>query len=87
MKLKNNIVTMRKVEVIKKDSMVEEVHFPDEEDEEEQEEVYLDAIHVERKDTSLGNVPGERTEEELKHTLSKHRSMWKKKLHKEEGTS
>jgi hypothetical protein len=38
MKLTNNIVTMRKVEVIKKENMVEEVHFPEEEYEEELEE-------------------------------------------------
>jgi hypothetical protein len=36
MKLTNNIVTMRKVEVLKKDNMEEEVCFP--EDEEEPEE-------------------------------------------------
>jgi hypothetical protein len=30
MKLKNNIVTMRKVEFLKKDNMVEEVFFPEE---------------------------------------------------------
>jgi hypothetical protein len=32
--LKNNIVTMRRLEVLKKDSMGEEVHFPEEEPEE-----------------------------------------------------
>jgi hypothetical protein len=38
MKLTNNIVTMRKVEVLRKDNMVEEVHFLEEEEEEESEE-------------------------------------------------
>jgi hypothetical protein len=39
MKLKNNIVTMRKVEVLRKDKMEEEDIFPEEEEEEELEEV------------------------------------------------
>jgi hypothetical protein len=38
MKLKNNIVTMRKVEVLRKDKMEEEDIFPEEEEEEEPEE-------------------------------------------------
>jgi hypothetical protein len=42
---------------------------------------------VENKDTSLGNVLRETKKEEVKHTLLKHRSMWKKKKQKEEGTS
>jgi len=39
MKLANNIVTMIKVEFLKKDNMVEEAIFPEEEEEEELEEV------------------------------------------------
>jgi hypothetical protein len=39
MKLTNNIVTMRKVEVLKKDNMEEESLFPEVEEEEEPEEV------------------------------------------------
>jgi hypothetical protein len=42
---------------------------------------------VEKKDTNLGNVPREKEEEEEKHTLLKHRSMWKQKQQKEERTS
>jgi hypothetical protein len=38
MKLKNIIVTMRKVEVIEKENIEEEVLFPEEEEEEEIEE-------------------------------------------------
>jgi hypothetical protein len=38
MKLKNNIVTMRKVEVLRKDKMEEEDIFSEEEEEEEPEE-------------------------------------------------
>jgi hypothetical protein len=85
MKLTNNIVTMRKVEVLKKDNMEEEALFPEEE--EEPEEVKLDVIPVENQGTSLGNVPRERKKEEVKHTLLKHRSMWKQKQQKEERTS
>jgi hypothetical protein len=36
MKLTNNIVTMRKVEVLKKDNMEEEFLFPEEEEEPEE---------------------------------------------------
>jgi hypothetical protein len=36
MKLTNNIVTMRKVEVLRKENMVEEVCFPEEEEEPEE---------------------------------------------------
>jgi hypothetical protein len=70
------------VEVLKKDNMEEGVLFP--EDEEEPEEVKLDVIPAENQDTSLGNVPRERKKREAKHTLLKHRSMWKQK---EERTS
>jgi hypothetical protein len=38
MKLTNNIVTMRRVEVLKKDNMEEDALFPEEEEEEEPEE-------------------------------------------------
>jgi hypothetical protein len=38
MKFRNNIVTMRKVEILKKDNMVEKVIFPEEEEEEEPED-------------------------------------------------
>jgi hypothetical protein len=38
MKLTNSIVTMRNMEFLKKENMVEEVRFPEEEDEEEPEE-------------------------------------------------
>jgi hypothetical protein len=85
MKLENNIVTLRKVEVLRKDNMEEEALFPEEE--EEPEEVKLDVIPVENQGTSLGNVPRERKKEEVKHTLLKHRSMWKQKQQKEERTS
>jgi hypothetical protein len=44
MKLANNIVTMKKVEVLRKENMEEEAHFL--EDEEELEEVKLDVIPV-----------------------------------------
>jgi hypothetical protein len=45
MKLENNIVTQRKVEVLRKDNMEEESLFPEEE--EEPEEVKLNVIPVE----------------------------------------
>jgi hypothetical protein len=41
---------------------------------------------VEKKDTNLGNVLTEKEKVE-KHTLPKHRSMWKQKQQKEEETS
>jgi hypothetical protein len=85
MKLVNNIVTLRKVEFLKKDNMEEEALFPEEE--EEPEEVKLDVMPVENQDTSLGNVLRGRKKEEEKHTLLKHRSMWKKKQQKKERTS
>jgi hypothetical protein len=45
MKLANNIVAMKKVDVLRKKNMEEEAHFL--EDEEEPEEVKLDVIPVE----------------------------------------
>jgi hypothetical protein len=87
LKLTNNIVTMRRVEVLKKDNMEEEVLFPEVEEEEEPEEAWLNAIPVEKKDINLGNVPTEREKEAEKHTLLKHRNMWKQKQQKEEETS
>ena len=53
------------------------------EDEEETEEVKLDVMPVENQGTILGNVPRERKNEEEKHTLLKHKSMWKQKQQKE----
>jgi hypothetical protein len=79
MKLANIIVTLKKVEFLKKDNMEEEALFP--------EEVKLDVIPVENHGTNLGNVLRERKKEEVKHKLLKHRSMWKKKKQKEERTS
>jgi hypothetical protein len=81
MKMENNIVTHRKVEVLRKDNMEEESLFI--EDEEALEEVMLDLMPVENQGTSLGNVPREIKEEE-RHTLLKHISMWKNKHQKEE---
>jgi hypothetical protein len=77
MKLENNIVTQIKVEFINKDNMEEEDIFPEEEEEPKEEK--LDVILVENQGTSLGNVSRERKKEEVKHTLLKHISMWKKK--------
>ena len=68
---------MIKVEVLKKDNMEEEVIFL--EDEEEPEEAKLNVIPMENKDTNIGNIPRERKKEEVKHTLLKHRIMWKQK--------
>jgi hypothetical protein len=67
--------------------MEEEALFLEEEEEEEPEEAWLNVIPVEKKDTNLGNVLTEKEEESEKHTLLKHRSMWKQKQQKEEGTS
>jgi hypothetical protein len=76
MKLENNIVTLIKVEVLRKDNMEEEVIFLEEE--EEPEEVKLVVMHVERQGTCLGNARRIRkTLEDKKHTFLKYRSMWK----------
>jgi hypothetical protein len=87
MKLTNNIVTMRKVEFLKKDNMEEEAIFSEEEEEEAPEEVNLDVMPMENQSTSLGNVLRERKEEEVKYTSLKHIIMWKQKQQKEEITS
>jgi hypothetical protein len=54
MKLENNIVTLRKVEFLRKNNMEEEVIFLEEE--EEIEEVKLDVMLVEIQGTCLGNA-------------------------------
>jgi hypothetical protein len=84
--MKNNIVTMRRVEDPNKDNRADGVLFLEVEEEEEPEEVYLNAIPVEMKDTNLGNVLIEKKKEE-KNILLKWRSMWKQKQQKEEETS
>jgi hypothetical protein len=87
LKLTNNIANMRKVEVLKKDSMEEEVNFLEVEVEEDPEEAWLNAIPMEKKDINIGNVPTEKEKKAENHTLSKHINMWKKKKQKEEETS
>jgi hypothetical protein len=77
---------MRRVEVLNKERKEEEVLFPEVEEEEEPKEAQLNAIPMEKKDINLGNVPIEREKVE-KHTLLKHRSMWKQKQKKEVETS
>ena len=77
---------MRRVEFLKKDNMEEEVLFPEEEQEEEPEEAWLNVIPMEKKDINIGKVPIEREKVE-KHTLLKRRNMWKQKQQKEEETS
>jgi hypothetical protein len=84
----NNIVTMRRVEFLNKYNMEEDVPFPEVEEEEDAEEVWLNVIPVEKKDTNLGNVLTEKEKEKVdKHTLLKNRRMWKKKQLKEERAS
>ena len=86
----NNIVTMRRVEVRKKDDMEKEFIFPkvEEEEEEKPEEAWLNAIPVEKKDTNLGNVLTEKEKEKVeKNTFTKHKNIWKKRKLKEERTS
>jgi hypothetical protein len=77
---------MRRVEVLKKDSMEEKFIFLEVEEEEEPKEVWLNVIRMEKKDTNLGNFPTEREKVE-KHTLLKNINMWNKKQKKEEETS
>jgi len=86
MNLESIIVTLRKVEDLRKDNMEEKALFLEEE--EEPEEVKLDVMTVERQGTCLENTQRRRkTLEEEKHTFMKHRSMWKQKQQKEERTS
>jgi hypothetical protein len=86
MKLENNIVTLGKVEVLRKDNMDGEYIFLEEEG--EREEVKLYVMPMERQGTCLGNSQRRRkTLEEEKHTFMKHRSMWKQHKQKEERTS
>ena len=86
MNLESIIVTLRKVEDLRKDDMEEKELFLEEE--EEPEEVKLDVMIVERQGTCLENTQRRRkTLEEEKHTFMKHRSMWKQKQQKEERTS
>ena len=77
MKLESIIVTLRKVEFLRKDNMEEGATFLEEE--EELEEVKSNFMLVENQDTSLGNVPREIKKEEVKNKLLKHKSMWKQK--------
>jgi hypothetical protein len=74
MKMESSIVTLKKVEVLRKDNMEEEPLFLEEE--EDLEEVKLDVMSVERHGTCLGNSQRRiATLEEEKHTFLKHRSM------------
>ena len=66
--------------------MVKEFIFPQVEENEEQEEAQLNDIPMEKKDTNIENVLIEKKMEQ-KHTLLKHKNMWKQKQQKEEGTS
>jgi hypothetical protein len=86
LKLTKSIVTMIREKVLNKDNMEEEVLFLEIKEEEEPEEAWLNAIHVEKKDINLGNVLTERAKVE-KQIFLKHRSMCKKKQHKEEETT
>jgi hypothetical protein len=82
MKLENNIVTLRKMEFLKKDNREEEPLFL--EDEEEPEEVKLDVMPMETREQVLGmSLEKERRRRRISH-FSKHKSMWKQK---EERTS
>ena len=71
MNMKNNIVNMRKVEVLNMGNPVEGDLFPEEE--EETREVKLDVIPMENQGTSLGNVPREIKKEKVNLTFRKHR--------------
>jgi hypothetical protein len=76
--MESSIITLRKVEVIEKENMEEEVIFLEEE--EELEEVKLDVMLVERQGTCIGNAQrGRNTQKEEKNIFFKQRSMLKQK--------
>jgi hypothetical protein len=82
--LRNNIVTLKEEEVPKEDHLVGEIIFLEEE--EEVEEVELNFMPVERRDTCLGNASRGIEKEEENHTFLKPRRMWKHKQQKEDRT-
>jgi hypothetical protein len=86
MNMERNIVTLRKVEVLRKDNMEEDALFLEEE--EEAEEVKLNVMPMERKGTCLANAQRRiKKIEKEKHTFLKQKVMWKQKQWKEERTS
>jgi len=84
--MERNIVTLRKVEVLRKDNMEEDALFLEEE--EEPKEVKLDVMPMERKVTCLANAQRRINKlAEEKHTFLKQKVTWKQKQWKEERTS